>query len=290
MNHELLEDFSPLSHFTGPDLTQTLRNIETAVLGLSTDGCVELLKEIGANQEALAAAAEIKRLAAQIDVTIHALGILSCLPHILEPGERVEYVSLGAGNTGREFDLETNFRVAEFKFIRWRGGPESIRQNQVFKDFFTLAESNTAKRKYLYLYGLHQHSNSYRAGSALTAYLVATTRCEICSLRASANSLGKLVIISKFTKIRCRLKISRLGYRNWQSTLWARHFPNCIRTRCELSSSNTRTSRHHVCRMHKISTIHLQVMGLTCHHRHANHGKYWGNIMVDSRSHESGQP
>lgn len=44
-----------------------------------------------------------------------------CLPHILEPDERVESVSLGAGNTGRDFDLETNVRVAEFKFIHWRG-------------------------------------------------------------------------------------------------------------------------------------------------------------------------
>ena len=53
----------------------------------------------------------MKRLAGQINVTIHALGILMCLPHILEPDERVESVSLGAGNTGRDFDLETNVRV-----------------------------------------------------------------------------------------------------------------------------------------------------------------------------------
>ncbi|WP_283814259.1 hypothetical protein [Bradyrhizobium aeschynomenes] len=42
-----------------------------------------------------------------------------CLPHILEEGEIVDYVSLGAGNTGRPFDLETNRRIAEFKFIHW---------------------------------------------------------------------------------------------------------------------------------------------------------------------------
>ncbi len=50
-----------------------------------------------------------------------------CLPKILKPGEIVEYVSLGAGNTGRQFDLETNRRVAELKFIRWRGA-DSIRE------------------------------------------------------------------------------------------------------------------------------------------------------------------
>jgi hypothetical protein len=71
----------------------------------------------------------------------------------LQHGERVEYVSLGAGNTGRSFDLETSHRIAEFKFIAWRGGPESIRQNGIFKDFFLLADSGSAKRKYLYLMG-----------------------------------------------------------------------------------------------------------------------------------------
>ena len=56
---------------------------------------------------------------------------------------------LGAGNTGREFDLETNYRIAEFKFIHWRGGPDTIRQNSIFKDFFLLADGESANRKYL---------------------------------------------------------------------------------------------------------------------------------------------
>jgi hypothetical protein len=67
-----------------------------------------VLGSSGVDREVLAAAAALKRLAGQINVSIHATGILLCLPHILEPGESVDYVSLGAGNTGREFDLETN--------------------------------------------------------------------------------------------------------------------------------------------------------------------------------------
>jgi hypothetical protein len=39
----------------------------------------------------------------------------------------------------------------EFKFIRWRGGPELIRQNGVFKDDVLVAEHATTKQKYLYL-------------------------------------------------------------------------------------------------------------------------------------------
>ena len=87
------------------------------------------------------AAVEIKKVTSQIDVTIHAWGILSALPSILEPHERIKSLSLGAGNTGKNFDLSTNRRVAEFKFINWRGGPESIRQNGIFKDFYNLVEN-----------------------------------------------------------------------------------------------------------------------------------------------------
>ena len=149
----------------------TLGRIEDAVRGLSVDDCGEFLKSASVDSEALAAAAELKRLAGQINVTIHALGILLCLPHVLERGETVEYVSLGAGNTGRKFDLETNWRVAEFKFIHWRGGAETIRQNSIFKDYFLLSEHATSKRKYLYLLGTHHALKFLRGGRALTSVL-----------------------------------------------------------------------------------------------------------------------
>lgn len=142
-----------LSGFHGLNLTVTLSQIERSVRGVTADDCDRFLQEANVNGELWTAAAEMKRLAGQINVVIHAVGILLCLPRILEPGEQVESVSLGAGNTGRQFDLETNRRVAEFKFIRWRGGAETIRQNAVFKDFFALAEHATPKRKLLYLLG-----------------------------------------------------------------------------------------------------------------------------------------
>ena len=56
-------------------------------------------------REALSAAAELKQLTSQIDVTIHALGILLCLPYILKDGETIEYISLGAGNTRPEISI-----------------------------------------------------------------------------------------------------------------------------------------------------------------------------------------
>ena len=123
--NDIAEIVRLLAGFAGSDLTRTLVRIEAAVRSVTATDCIAFLEEAGARREVLSAAAEMKRPAGQINVTIHALGILLCLPHILGPDERVEYVSLGAGNTGREFDLETNVRVAELKFIRWRGGAES---------------------------------------------------------------------------------------------------------------------------------------------------------------------
>lgn len=66
-------------------------------------------------------------------------------------GEQIESLSLGAGNTGRSHDLEPDRRIAEFEFIEWRGGAESIRQNSLFVDLFNLASSDIDKRKVLYV-------------------------------------------------------------------------------------------------------------------------------------------
>lgn len=142
-----------LQTFRGTDLTQTICQIEKTLRGVPVDGYSAVLATSGAKEEVLGAAGLIKQLAGQINVVIHALGILLCLPHILRPGEVIDYVSLGAGNTGRTFDLETNLRIAEFKFIHWQGGPESIRQNSLFKDFYEMAEHETHKEKHLYVLG-----------------------------------------------------------------------------------------------------------------------------------------
>lgn len=119
----------------------------------------------------MSSALTIKQLAGQINVIIHSAGILKSLNGILVDGEVVESVSLGAGNTGRKFDLETNFRVAEFKFIDWRGGAESIRQNGIFKDYYELAEHKSSKKKYLYVVDTKHPLKFLNGGRALTSVL-----------------------------------------------------------------------------------------------------------------------
>lgn len=168
--------FESLRGFSGEDLTSTLSRIEQALSGSTTENCDALLLANGAEHEVLEAAALVKRLAGQINVIIHALGIMLCLPQLLQPGEVVESVSLGAGNTGRLFDLETNQRVAEFKFIAWQGGPESIRQNSLFKDFYCLAEHDTPKRKYLYVLGTEIPLRFLTANRAIGSVLSGTFR------------------------------------------------------------------------------------------------------------------
>lgn len=165
------EALRAIEEFQGESLTENLAAIESAIVGLSVDGIRDLCNDRRIDHGFIASATSIKKVAGQINVIIHAAGILCSLPHILEPGEVIESVSLGAGNTGRQFDLETNRRVAEYKFIDWQGGPESIRQNSLFKDFYMLAESQTTKSKYIYVVGTSVPLAFLQGGRALTSVL-----------------------------------------------------------------------------------------------------------------------
>ena len=157
--------------FQGSSLTASLSAIEADVIGLGAPDLRGFCGSRGIDNAFMASAASIKKVAGQINVIIHAAGILCSLPSLLEPGEIVESISLGAGNTGRKFDLETNRRIAEYKFIDWQGGSESIRQNSIFKDFFELAEHNTRKSKHLYVVGTDYPLKFLKGGRALSSVL-----------------------------------------------------------------------------------------------------------------------
>jgi len=96
----------------------------------------------------------IKRFSAQVDVAIHAYGILAALAKILDDGEIIEYLSLGAGNTGKAYDVSTSKRIAEFKFAQWDKSNNTIRQNGIFKDFLELAINTASEGKAKYIYCL----------------------------------------------------------------------------------------------------------------------------------------
>ncbi len=123
-----------------------------------------------------------------------------------EADEVVEYVSLGAGNTGKAFDLETNKRVAEFKFITWRGGADTIRQNGLFVDLFNLASSDTTKRRELYVLGKREPDRFLNGRRAIPSVLTkhATVK-ERFDLRHAAD--GYLTVRQYWESVRDQVEI-----------------------------------------------------------------------------------
>ncbi|MFA5292394.1 MAG: hypothetical protein WC496_05090 [Phycisphaerae bacterium] len=155
-----------IHQFEGESLTDKLFSLEVKFRGLNRKESEKMCEQFELNSNLIASAFEVKKLAAQIHIVIHTIGILAALPSILDDDEHIEYLSLGAGNTGRKFDLETNKRIAEFKFINWRGGADAIRQNSLFKDFYELAEYESSKKRYLYTLGVDipfKFFNGYRS-------------------------------------------------------------------------------------------------------------------------------
>jgi len=149
-----IEDaISQVNKFKATSLTDTIASIQSQLAYTGADAAEVgvINRSFGVSHELLMGAAVVKQASAQINVVIHAVGILYALPYILRESEVVEGLSLGAGSAGSGFDLATNRRIAEFKFIHWQGGAEAVRKKRLFQDFFRLAREQTEKEKYLYL-------------------------------------------------------------------------------------------------------------------------------------------
>jgi len=86
-------------------LTTKIAKLETNLQNRLRDDVVTHLagERVG---DVLTATLAIKAVAGQINVVIHAIGILVSLPHVLEHNEKLQRLSLGAGNAGRSYDLE----------------------------------------------------------------------------------------------------------------------------------------------------------------------------------------
>lgn len=168
---DLQQAVNNLQAFSGTSLTETIALLEQQLKEANSSNLSDLLSSSFITNNLLASAYLLKSIAGQINVVIHALGILLTLPHILKPDEKIESLSLGAGNTGRDFDLETNRRIAEFKFIHWQGGAEVIRQNALFKDFYLLAECDRQKEKFLYVLGDEHPLKFFNSGRTLSSVM-----------------------------------------------------------------------------------------------------------------------
>ncbi len=155
----LVKALERITEFRANSLTVEIDNIERSLATADKKQLLSFCENKRFDKELFDCAVTMKQASAQINIIIHSIGILLSLPHILDDDEKVEYLSLGAGNTGKKFDLKTDRQIAEFKFINWQGGAETIRQNNLFKDFVNLAEYDddaTIKSRKLYLVGIEQ--------------------------------------------------------------------------------------------------------------------------------------
>lgn len=147
---DIEESLNTLKLFFRTNPTEKIKELNKIFTNTSKNQIVEILSNEKINTDLLQSAYLVKHISAQIDVKIHCLGILFLLGIILVENEIIESLALGADSTS-EFDLTTNFRVAEFKFAEWKGG-DSMRSKKLFQDYFKLAEYETSKRKMLYVY------------------------------------------------------------------------------------------------------------------------------------------
>ena len=136
----------------------------------------------------------VKSLSAQVDVAIHAYGILLALPLILDSDESIEYLSLGAGNTGKPYDVSTTKRVAEFKFAKWNKKNNVIRQNNLFTNFLELAidKKTKTRKKYIYCYN----------SDAVTTFLETSGRSLESVLSRNSKNKKYPAIASKFKTVK----------------------------------------------------------------------------------------
>lgn len=140
-----------VKQFSRDNLSWRISDLESELVGSSSSHVEPILQKQYINSDLLSAAYAIKEASAQIDVVIHAIGILYCLPEILEDGEIVKGLSLGAGQGQGDFDLETSVRVAEFKFIKWQKSGNALRKKTLFEDYVKLALIDIDKSKFIYL-------------------------------------------------------------------------------------------------------------------------------------------
>src|SRR5713226_4418403 len=96
-----------LDAFTGGAMPRVrVSQLEGLLAGVDREALRSVLAREMINDDVLRAALLLKQLAGEVNVLIHAVGILLTLPHILEAGETVLSSSLGAGTGGRPYDLE----------------------------------------------------------------------------------------------------------------------------------------------------------------------------------------
>jgi hypothetical protein len=142
------------SFLTRVPLTNLIGSLEHSLDGATSREAVDATAALDIDPALLRASVLTRENLGRLNDLIHAVGISLLIPHILQDDERItNRPSLAAGNDPtRPYDLETDRRVAEFKFAVWTGS-DAMRKRQTFKDFVHLAADTSGRRAVLYVIG-----------------------------------------------------------------------------------------------------------------------------------------
>lgn len=155
MNDPLHDHVSTLlTYLARLPLTTAVAQLEQALEGADRDTAAQIAIDGAIDEQLLKAAVMVRRELGRISDVIHASAIVALLPTLLGHGERiVGRPSLAAGNDpSRRYDLETDERVAEFKFSEWKGA-DAMRMRGTFKDLVHLAAHDDDRRPEMYVIG-----------------------------------------------------------------------------------------------------------------------------------------
>lgn len=189
--------------FKGHSLKSQLAQLKRDMIGKTKS-------DITAKPELFNAALIVKKASAQINEVVHAVGIINSISEILDIGETITNLSLAAGDEGDGFDLETNKRVAEFKFSKWQdgGSKNGMRKRHIFADFAKLTILQTNKKKEIYVLSSESIiryfngraswekvlSKSGRIQLELKKYLIENNQAELKTLK-DISSISTVEII-----------------------------------------------------------------------------------------------
>ena len=123
----LFQASARIEAFRAGSLRRTVADMEQAFRGAEKSRIPALLQQSGITLDLVLAALLIKRHSRQINEIIHAVGLLTALPCILEKGESVESLSLAAGNTGNALSDTTKWaKIPISLFYRIATAPTSV--------------------------------------------------------------------------------------------------------------------------------------------------------------------
>jgi hypothetical protein len=152
-------------------LTSWIAGLEVGLQGADGADVGAAIERDGIGRETLDAALLIKRVSGQINVLVHAIGILNAPP--AHPGA---WRARGEPLPGRRqyrttYDLETDKRLAEFKFTARVADPSRSARTNSSRTSSYLVSRPTTKRRYLYVVGKARPMHFFEHGRALTSVL-----------------------------------------------------------------------------------------------------------------------